>query len=156
MCLQSASELNRETAFVVPASTSDPSTFHLTWFTPEREEEICGHATLATAHVLSTRPATSHVRSYTFNTRSVGTLVAEVTEDGQLQLDFPADEVSAVHEEDRVKIEKAAVLAVRGRGRVRDVHRGRFDLVIELTMHDGANLADMDVDPNALVSGTLI
>ncbi len=37
-----------ETAFAVPMNNG----FHLRWFTPEVEVELCGHATLATAHVL--------------------------------------------------------------------------------------------------------
>jgi predicted PhzF superfamily epimerase YddE/YHI9 len=38
-----------ETVFIVPSSTSD---FHIRWFTPTIEVRLCGHATLATAHVL--------------------------------------------------------------------------------------------------------
>lgn len=37
-----------ETAFFIPAGDH----FHLRWFTPEIEMDLCGHATLATAHVL--------------------------------------------------------------------------------------------------------
>lgn len=39
-----------ETAFVVPVDSGNR--FHLRWFTPELEMDLCGHATLATAHVL--------------------------------------------------------------------------------------------------------
>lgn len=39
-----------ETAFFTP--TSDTDTFHIRWFTPEIEMDLCGHATLATAHVI--------------------------------------------------------------------------------------------------------
>ncbi len=45
-----ATEMNiSETAFVVPRADRD---FDLRWFTPTREIELCGHATLASAHVL--------------------------------------------------------------------------------------------------------
>jgi PhzF family phenazine biosynthesis protein len=37
-----------ETAFFIPAEDH----FHLRWFTPDIEMDLCGHATLATAHVL--------------------------------------------------------------------------------------------------------
>lgn len=37
-----------ETAFFIPA----PDGFHIRWFTPVKEVDLCGHATLATAHVL--------------------------------------------------------------------------------------------------------
>ena len=39
-----------ETAFFVPKGNK----FHLRWFTPEIEMDLCGHATLATAHCLKT------------------------------------------------------------------------------------------------------
>jgi len=46
---QIANENNlSETAFSVPAGDC----FKIRWFTPEMEVELCGHATLATAHVL--------------------------------------------------------------------------------------------------------
>ena len=38
-----------ETAFYVPTETG----YHLRWFTPTVEVDLCGHATLATAYVLS-------------------------------------------------------------------------------------------------------
>jgi PhzF family phenazine biosynthesis protein len=48
-CLQIAAEINlSETAFV--KSIGDK--FHIRWFTPKVEVELCGHATLASAHVL--------------------------------------------------------------------------------------------------------
>lgn len=40
-----------ETAFFVPSTDSDAD-FELRWFTPAVEVDLCGHATLATAHVL--------------------------------------------------------------------------------------------------------
>ena len=46
-----AVEMNlSETAFVVP--TADADRFHLRWFTPAAEVDLCGHATLASAHTL--------------------------------------------------------------------------------------------------------
>ena len=45
-----AAELNlSETAFVVPRDDGDDD---LRWFTPTTEIDLCGHATLASAHVL--------------------------------------------------------------------------------------------------------
>ena len=49
-----AMEMNlSETAFVRPID-HDAAPFELRWFTPAVEVELCGHATLATAHVLWT------------------------------------------------------------------------------------------------------
>jgi predicted PhzF superfamily epimerase YddE/YHI9 len=79
-----ASENNlSETAFFVPSG----SRFHLRWFTPACEVDLCGHATLAAAHVLF-----RHL-GYTdpfigFDTRS-GRLSVQ-KKDGLLVMDFPA------------------------------------------------------------------
>lgn len=72
-----------ETAFVIPGSDEIP----LRWFTPTVEVDLCGHATLAAAHVLF-RHFTPSANQLTFATRS-GKLV--VTDDAdRLTLDFPA------------------------------------------------------------------
>src|SRR5262245_40948886 len=57
-----------ETAFVIPRGDPMP----LRWFTPEVEMDLCGHATLATGHVLFAKRAVSNGR-LSFSTRS-GTL----------------------------------------------------------------------------------
>lgn len=81
---QIAAENNlSETAFVVPAVDG----FELRWFTPTSEVDLCGHATLAAAHVLfrSMENPDSAIR---FHTRSG---VLEVTRQGnRLAMDFPA------------------------------------------------------------------
>ncbi len=78
-----AAEVNlSETAFLHPRPAGDAADFALRWFTPAVEVALCGHATLATAHVLA-RPGT--VR---FATRS-GVLTATAGADGSYTLDFP-------------------------------------------------------------------
>jgi PhzF family phenazine biosynthesis protein len=81
-----AAEMNlSETAFLVPEADG----FRLRWFTPAVEVDLCGHATLASAHVLwesGRLPPASPAR---FHTRS-GLLTS--TRDGDLIiLDFPAE-----------------------------------------------------------------
>ncbi len=72
-----------ETAFFVPRGDE----FELRWFTPAVEVDLCGHATLATGHVLMTTLAPERRRAV-FHTRS-GPLT--VVRDGdRLTLDFPA------------------------------------------------------------------
>ena len=72
-----------ETAFFVPRGED----FDLRWFTPAVEVDLCGHATLATAHVLMTKLEPARRRA-TFHTRS-GALI--VSRDGErLTMDFPA------------------------------------------------------------------
>ncbi|MDQ3140591.1 MAG: PhzF family phenazine biosynthesis protein [Pseudomonadota bacterium] len=70
-----------ETAFTVP-SASDTADYDLRWFTPTVEVDLCGHATLASGHVLMTG---ERVR---FATRS-GVLTV-TREDGKYWLDLPA------------------------------------------------------------------
>jgi len=84
---QIAAENNlAETAFIVPA-TAGEADYELRWFTPMVEVALCGHATLATGHVLlSADPALPRVR---FATRNAGVL--EVRRDGDgYELALPA------------------------------------------------------------------
>jgi len=84
-----AAEVNlSETAFVHPLPPGGDADYALRWFTPAVEVALCGHATLATAHVLD-RPGT--VR---FATRQSGVLTATATGDGAYTLDFPAAPLS--------------------------------------------------------------
>lgn len=82
--LQSIAEENNlsETAFFVPS----PKGFELRWFTPVCEVDLCGHATLATAHVLFNELAYSK-QNITFETRS-GDLFVE-RDGSSLKMDFP-------------------------------------------------------------------
>lgn len=74
-----AAELKHaETAFVEVGGDGPKS---LRWFTPETEVDLCGHATLATTHVLG--------GEQTFTTRS-GELRCRA-EDGWVSMDFPSD-----------------------------------------------------------------
>ena len=79
-----------ETAFTVPASGD--ADYELRWFTPTTEVALCGHATLASGHVLIEREA---VR---FRTRKAGVL--EVRRDGEaLTLDLPVTLVKRAEDE---------------------------------------------------------
>lgn len=82
-----AMEVNHaETAFAHPLPAGGDADWALRWFTPATEVDLCGHATLATAHVLhTTGAATGPVR---FATRA-GVLRATAHADGTLTLDFP-------------------------------------------------------------------
>jgi predicted PhzF superfamily epimerase YddE/YHI9 len=79
-----AAEVNAsETAFVHPEGEA----WRLRWFTPMVEVALCGHATLASAHVLwSTGRATGPLR---FRTRS-GVLGAATDDEDRIWLDLPA------------------------------------------------------------------
>jgi PhzF family phenazine biosynthesis protein len=75
-----------ETAFVRPLEEA----FELRWFGPTGEVELCGHATLASAHVLWETRALKPEDRARFHTRLRGLLTAKRTGDG-IEMDFPAD-----------------------------------------------------------------
>lgn len=78
-----------ETAFYV----AEGGGYRLRWFTPVTEVDLCGHATLAAAHVVFEESGGAESEQVTFDSRS-GPL--KVRRDGErLTLDFPAEEVRA-------------------------------------------------------------
>ena len=80
-----AAEMNlAETAFVRPLARG----FSLRWFTPKVEVDLCGHATLAAAHVLWQEGIVPGSTQLGFETRS-GRLTAVRTASA-IELDFPA------------------------------------------------------------------
>jgi PhzF family phenazine biosynthesis protein len=89
-----ALEVNHaETAFAHRLEEGGEADWALRWFTPATEVNMCGHATLATAHVLHTTGA--HEGAVRFATRS-GVLVATPGEDGSITLDFPTAPLTPV------------------------------------------------------------
>ncbi|MES2137662.1 MAG: PhzF family phenazine biosynthesis protein [Pseudomonadota bacterium] len=80
-----------ETAFTVPSESGDAD-FDLRWFTPTSEVDLCGHATLASGHILMTG------ESVRFATKS-GTLIVS-RRDNILELDMRAAQLSEVREPD--------------------------------------------------------
>ena len=83
--LQAIAEENNfaETAFVVPDAGGEAD-WELRWFTPSEEVRLCGHATLASGHVLLSRDGGDRVR---FRTREAGVLeVARAGEGYELAL----------------------------------------------------------------------
>lgn len=82
-----AAENNQaETAFLL--TTDDPARFGLRWFTPALEVPLCGHATLAAAHVLFAELGLD-APMVTFDTKS-GPLTVARRGDGY-EMDFPAN-----------------------------------------------------------------
>lgn len=126
-----AAEVNlAETAFVVPV---DEGEWQLRWFTPTGHEvDLCGHATLATAHVLE-RPAR-------FVTRS-GVLTCRPVDGGWIELDLPA-RVSQRSPVDPAVVE-ALASAPRG------MWRGPF-LLVELP--DAAAVRELQPDLGAIAA----
>ena len=79
-----------ETAFIVPANEG----YEIRWFTPTVEVDLCGHATLASAHVVFQELGHSGEKVEFYSPRS-GPLT--VTKRGdELVLDFPSDTISQI------------------------------------------------------------
>lgn len=85
-------EMNHaETAFLVPI---EPNNFGLRWFTPTVEVDLCGHATLASAHILWQTGSVKAGEAIRFQTKS-GELIAR-QDGGQITLNFPVEKADAV------------------------------------------------------------
>jgi PhzF family phenazine biosynthesis protein len=134
-----AGEMNlSETAFLSPLGEGR---FGLRWFTPTVEVDLCGHATLASAHVLWEQGSPEPLLE--FETRS-GVLTAVRTGEGLIQLDFPADppvplDPSAAAAElgaAEIGVGEITGLAEALGAPVVGLHRGRFDLLVELADAD--------------------
>ncbi|NGO73268.1 PhzF family phenazine biosynthesis protein [Streptomyces boncukensis] len=91
-----AAEMNlSETAFAHPLADDPGADWALRWFTPTDEVDLCGHATLATAHVLASDGRVPESGTVRFRTRS-GVLTATPGPGGTLTLDFPTARLTAV------------------------------------------------------------
>jgi len=87
---QVAAEMNlSETAFLCP----EGGIYRLRWFTPRMEVDLCGHATLASAHILWEEQHVTAKTPILFETRS-GRLQA-MQKENRIVIDFPADTVEA-------------------------------------------------------------
>lgn len=118
-----AAELKHaETAFVEVGGEGPKS---LRWFTPTVEVDLCGHATLATGHVLG--------GAQVFTTRS-GEL-RTTAEDGWVRMDFPADPPRAAADEVAPALPGVTVQEVR---------RGKWDVLVRA--QDAAEVRSVDPD----------
>jgi len=82
-----------ETAFLVQQGKSDSNKYELRWFTPLSEVAMCGHATLAAAHVVFEHLGFSG-ELIEFSTRKSGVLKVERADDNQLRMEFPSIELT--------------------------------------------------------------
>lgn len=114
-----AREMNlSETAFLVQQHDG----FDLRWFTPESEVDLCGHATLASAHVLWQQGLAPPDAELRFSTRS-GILKASRKKD-DIELDFPLEADEPV----QAPADLLKALGVSARY----VGKNRFDYLVEV------------------------
>jgi PhzF family phenazine biosynthesis protein len=118
-----AREMNlSETAFLQPEDDG----YRLRWFTPAVEVDLCGHATLASAHVLWEDGHLPRGRQARFHTKS-GLLTANAR-DGWIELDFPATPAAPAT--------APAGLAEALHATPRWVGRSKFDYLLEVDSED--------------------
>lgn len=144
--LQIAQENNlAETAYFV-ADASGTADFHLRWFTPGGEIDLCGHATLATAYLLRNYLGFTK-DEIVFSTQQAGVL--RVYAKGDLfELDFPPFELNAIPAPEGL----AAILGV-SESSIENVYLGR-DMVV--VVHDESEVyaASPHMDKLMNLSGT--
>ena len=122
---QIANENNlSETAFVV---IEGPGRFAIRWFTPTTEVRLCGHATLAAAHVLY-RSGGNDLEKMRFKTREAGTIVVKPLGDdqpGRYTLSFAVDKPRKVRS-------SKAIRGALGGLKPQAVYEGLDDTVVVL------------------------
>jgi PhzF family phenazine biosynthesis protein len=133
-----------ETAFFVRTGANR---FHLRWFTPTVEVDLCGHATLASAWVVFHELGQPGER-IVFDSRS-GPLVVTRGADGTLELDFPSTPPRAETDEAL----RCAVAASLGGAEVTWLGRSPFDLFAVLPDADAVRAVTPDMPRIAALGG---
>jgi PhzF family phenazine biosynthesis protein len=127
-----AREMNlSETAFLVRQEDG----FDLRWFTPAVEVDLCGHATLASAHVLWESGALSAEEQARFHTQS-GLLTADLRGD-EIELNFPATPEEPTEAPPGLSAALGVDLAYVG--------RSRFDYLVEVEGEEVVRELELDI-----------
>jgi PhzF family phenazine biosynthesis protein len=126
-----------DTGFVIREDVPDAD-FRLRWFTPTVEIDLCGHATLASAHCLFEDGVGGPIR---FATRS-GVLTVDRRPDGSLAMDFPVWAASEVEARDAVANALGAPVEWTGR-----TENGAFLLAL---LADEASVRGLQPDLDAV------
>jgi predicted PhzF superfamily epimerase YddE/YHI9 len=116
-----AAEMNlSETAFLLRRNSS----WELRWFTPGVEVDLCGHATLASAHVLWEANLIERSEPAAFDTRS-GRLTC-IRRETWIEMDFPAEPATQAADPGQL------LAALGSAGSVVGHKRNRMDYLVEL------------------------
>ncbi len=121
-----------ETAFV----RLDTQPYGLRWFTPTTEVALCGHATLASAHVLFSEGLVTADR-IDFQSLQSGVLSVKREVEGKYTLDFPADQLESY------ALSNALMEAIGAP--VIDAAKGQTDLILRLDSTKSVALASPDL-----------
>lgn len=124
-----AAEMNlSETAFVRHISGSR---FQIRWFTPGTEVDLCGHATVASAHVLWESGTVDREKDLCFESRSGDLPVRSVGDD--IELNFPLTPPQTTDPPDELE---QCFLVAEQPARFQYCGRSRFDYLLELPCED--------------------
>lgn len=114
-----AAEMNHsETAFLFPQEDG----YDLRWFTPAVEVALCGHATLASAHVLWETGRLPRQEQARFHTKS-GLLTADL-QDSWIEMNFPAEPEQPANA-------PSGLAGALGIDRLLYTGKNRFDILVE-------------------------
>jgi predicted PhzF superfamily epimerase YddE/YHI9 len=121
------------------ASKVDEVNYSIRWFTPNKEVDLCGHATLASAHALYETRRVPRSQTIVFHTMTAGSLTCRMNPDGMISLDFPATPLSPATISDS---DRALVLAAFAIADEELVYLGRtaYDVFAEITRSTFAKL----------------
>lgn len=108
-----------ETAFVI---IQGKNKFAIRWFTPTTEVRLCGHATLAAAHVLNTA-SEGQLKKLKFITNTAGTINVVPKDDDQYSMSFPTDTPK------KIRAPKG-LAGIMGGMRWKEVWQGEDDLLV--------------------------
>ncbi len=134
LCKKIAAEMNlSETAFVKPL---EDGTFHIRWFTPLVEVKLCGHGTLATAHILFQE---EFVSGDNIAFTSLSGPLQVTRESGALVLNFPLKRIGKTLPVeaiiDQLDINDSVVTAVEGDDN---------DIILELESSEALRVINLD------------
>lgn len=119
-----AREMNlSETAFL---ERRDDGSYTLRWFTPLAEIDLCGHATLASAHILWESGSLEAGQRAVFHTRSG--MLSAIKQGDWIEMDFPSEREETADPPDEL-IEALGVTALY-------TGRNRFDYLLEVDHED--------------------
>ena len=121
-----------ETAFLYKKDNG----FSLRWFTPEREVDLCGHATLASAHILWETGLLNTNEEAVFYTKS-GELTAKKVKENII-LNFPVDEDVPVQTPEAIELSLAVPILYTG--------KSRTNFIVELENEEAVRTLEPDLD----------
>lgn len=134
-----ASRVNiSETAFLLKKD----GVFELRWFTPETEVDLCGHATLASAHILFTLGVIPEAENAVFSTKS-GVLTASRKND-LIEMDFPSEEPWEVKVPEDLLMAISSVPLYVGRNRFDYIALYESEEMIRSTIPELSHIGKLD------------